>query len=122
MPSLSAGISSLNAGYISTTQQNRTSPYMPGGEPRPGNSPSMSDKAVAARKARLEQFDREVAEARERREEREREKKGGSKKMDEREGDEKAKGQVVEVDCGGDEKEHGGFRQGLKDKIFGRRE
>ncbi|KAL1622162.1 hypothetical protein SLS54_005229, partial [Diplodia seriata] len=94
--------------YISTTQQNRTSPYMPGGEPRPSNPENgeVSDRAAAARKARLEQFDREVAEARERRE---REK-----------GEKEVKTDGQEIDDGG--KEKGGFRQGLKEKIAGWRE
>ncbi|KAF4540146.1 hypothetical protein DIS24_g6632 [Lasiodiplodia hormozganensis] len=110
MPSLSAGIAAHNTAFLSTSQQNRLSPYLPNGEPRPGNE-EVSEKAAAYRKARLEQFDREVAEAKERRE-REKEEKEMKKShhKKEQEGDDAS------------EKEKAGFRQSLKDKIAGWRE
>lgn len=109
MPSLSAGIAAHNTAFLSTTQQNRLSPYLPNGEPRPGNE-EVSEKAAAYRKARLEQFDREVAEAKERREREKEEKEMKKSHHKEQEGDDAS------------EKEKAGFRQSLKDKIAGWRE
>ncbi|KAB2580457.1 hypothetical protein DBV05_g820 [Lasiodiplodia theobromae] len=117
MPSLSAGIAAHNTAFLSTSQQNRLSPYLPNGEPRPGNE-EVSEKAAAYRKARLEQFDREVAEAKERRE---REKERREREKEEKEMKKSHHKKEQEGDDAS-EKEKAGFRQSLKDKIAGWRE
>ncbi|GME43743.1 uncharacterized protein LTHEOB_9620 [Neofusicoccum parvum] len=89
-------MASFSTAFISTTQQVRSSPYLPGGEARPAqpDGAPVSERAAAVRAAKLAEFDREMAEARERREREERE--GGGRRKS--------------------------FLQGIKEKIIGKGE
>lgn len=118
MPSFSAGISSLNAGYIATSQQDRTSTHLPNGEPRPGADNQPSEKALEVRKAKIAEVDRLIAEAKERRERKESSRE--RRKQGEKDGASAEVGPADGVRDDGEEKR--GWLHGLREKIAGRGE
>lgn len=117
MPSFSAGISSLNAGYIATSQQDRTSTHMPNGEPRPGVDNQPSQKALEVRRAKIAEVDRLIAEAKERRERGESSKERGN--HGEKDVASADAGSVSDSGVGGEKR---GWLHGLREKIAGRGE